>query len=252
MNSDNLTRVLALFLRKLKNRQPTKKILGELIIHPDYPSLSALSDVLTGFNVANASFVADETRLPSMPLPFIAHSSETSSDFVVVTNIKDGYLYFSNEKHNNRSIPVNDFFEKFTGVVLIGEYKGTVSRGRNLAAAIIDYRNTLALAFLGVLTLLAIYLNTTYFSELHWQKVSLTLVKSAGLVTSIFLLTYSYNVNNPLLRKLCPKGVKVDCGSVQREHSSQRVRLKNVCRPSECQAKCQDTHNSGNSQLIQY
>jgi len=60
----------------------------------------------------------------------------------------------------------------------------------------------------------ALVFHTTYFTNLSWQIILLTLFKTAGLITSILLLIQSIDSNNPLVQVLCQGGGKTDCNAI--------------------------------------
>jgi ABC-type bacteriocin/lantibiotic exporter with double-glycine peptidase domain len=80
-------------LKKLSIKIDPAAISAELEIHPDYPSLLAISDVLTAFNIENSAFRVDHDNLFTVPCPFIAHTNLNQGDFVVVNKIEGDNLF---------------------------------------------------------------------------------------------------------------------------------------------------------------
>ena len=56
MLKDNITTVLSKFSRLNNLNLSSETIYEELLKHPDYPSLLAVSDVLSNFKISNSAF----------------------------------------------------------------------------------------------------------------------------------------------------------------------------------------------------
>jgi hypothetical protein len=90
MKKDNLTVVLGKFARELNIRIDLQKVYDELLIHPDYPSLLAISDVLQNFGVDNGAYRIDRDKLPNEPCPFSSRPNINGSDFLLAHKIENG------------------------------------------------------------------------------------------------------------------------------------------------------------------
>ena len=185
-----------------------KQITAELDKHPDYPSLLAISDVLNNFQIKNSALRLEFEELSTLPTPFIAHTNENGGDFVVVSKIGNNAFWVSNQKWNKRKIEAKDFRKRYSGVALIAE-------PGNVRAGILVPQNRLAAASLLLILCGLLAFHSTYFSVLSWQHIWLSLVKTAGLSTSILLLIQSIDENNPLVMKICEGGRKTsDCKAI--------------------------------------
>ncbi len=83
----NADAALHKLLKSLSINIDPAAVSAELDRHPDYPSLLAVSDVLTNFNIENAAFRVEPDELAKVPCPFFAHTYLNQGNFVVVNKI---------------------------------------------------------------------------------------------------------------------------------------------------------------------
>ncbi len=89
---NNVDAVLIRLLKKLKISISPDAVIAELEKHPDYPSLLAVSDVLSNFQIENSAFRLQADELPNVPVPFIAHTRVKDGDFVLVEKIDEAFF----------------------------------------------------------------------------------------------------------------------------------------------------------------
>lgn len=193
----------------------TKKTLfDELKLHPNYPSLLALSDVLNQFGIANEAFskIGPE-ELKIIPCPFIAHTKNQGGQFVLVKNITDRHVML-----NGIKIEIDEFMENFDGTILAVEaldgagdpyYKENKSQQRLDAL-----RTPVALAGLIVIIASTLFYHTSYFNVFSWRLLAITLFKALGFITAILLLIQSVDSNNPLIQQLCQGDTNKNCNAI--------------------------------------
>ncbi|MDR0863759.1 MAG: hypothetical protein LBO74_02350, partial [Candidatus Symbiothrix sp.] len=117
--SQKSNNVFTSFLELLKVKHTKEFSTKYFNEHPHKYNLFGLSKMLSDYGIANAGTkIADkQTDLFNIELPFIAH---LGSEFVVVYKIDtDKVHYLWNGK--NTSIPVDDFFQAWTGIILLAE-----------------------------------------------------------------------------------------------------------------------------------
>src|SRR3569833_898886 len=86
-NYNNADASIVKLLKHLDINIAHAQVEAELEKHPDYPSLLAISDVLTNFNVENTAFRVDFDELDNEMCPFLAHTKTSGNEFVVVKRI---------------------------------------------------------------------------------------------------------------------------------------------------------------------
>jgi uncharacterized membrane protein/thiol-disulfide isomerase/thioredoxin len=194
------------------NIDPTA-ISAELDKHPDYPSLLAISDVLTSFGIENAAFRVEPEKLPDVPRPFIVHTTLNGGDFVVVNKMDGDNAFVSSDKWSSHKLSLQEFKKIFSGVVLTAEPTSTVSTS-NLSPFLARIKTPLIVVSLVLIFITTLGLQTGYFVNSNWQVALFTIFKSAGLITSILLLIQSIDSNNPLVQVLCNTVGKKDCNAI--------------------------------------
>lgn len=221
MKKDNITFVISKFADLLNVEINTRVVYEELLTHPDYPSLLAVSDVLQALQVNNAAYRVAPDQLSLVPFPFIAHTNgDGLGSFLIVHQVDKEKVTISNEKWNKRTLLSDDFKKMYDGVVLTAEPSvNKISPG--IFTNLNSFKTVAIVA--GLLVLLGAFLglHTAYFSNLSWQSGTLTLFKSAGLFTSVLLLIQSIDSNNPLIQKLCQGSGKTNCNAILSSNAAQ-------------------------------
>ncbi|RWY48327.1 vitamin K epoxide reductase family protein [Mucilaginibacter gilvus] len=190
-------------------------ICEELEKHPDYPSLLAVSDILTALKIENNALRVDYDELIDVPCPFMAHSILDGESLIVVTKLNKDFVTFSNETVNRRRVSSEDFRKQFNGIVLIakpGENYPPVGAG--LSAWADGLKMPAITTGTVIIFLSSLYYHTDYLSVLNWRLILLTLFKFAGLITSILLLIQSIDSNNPLIQMICQTNGKTNCNAI--------------------------------------
>jgi thiol-disulfide isomerase/thioredoxin len=188
-------------------------VIDELEKHPDYPSMLAVSDVLTALNVSNTAFRADFEMLGELSAPFLVNVNTNGGEFVVITKIDAKHVYFSDERKEVNKVSVENFKSEFAGVVLIAEPDSGLIKNRGLLSSAYKFKPAVLTAGC-LLILLTLLYNSGYFVSLNWATVLLSVVKTAGLIVSVLLLIQSVDSNNPLIQVLCQDGGKTDCNAI--------------------------------------
>jgi len=214
MPSDNIAAVFTKFAKQINLPLNESEIYDELLIHPEYPSLLAISDILKAFNIENAAYHVKKDDLLEVPVPFIAQTFLNNGEFLLVSKFDNETVTVSNEKWDHHKLSKEYFLNIFKGVVLIAEHDMAISHGRSLKNTIDDLKLPLTIAGLSLILFSSLIFHTDYFTTLNWQIAILTIFKSAGLITSVLLLVQSIDNNNPLVQKLCQAEGNSDCNAI--------------------------------------
>ncbi|MGZ3998995.1 MAG: vitamin K epoxide reductase family protein [Mucilaginibacter sp.] len=190
-------------------------VIAELDKHPDYPSLLAISDVLTNFDIENSAFRMGPEELYTLPYPFIVHSRTDGSSFMIVHDIGPDKAVISTEKWEKHKITTEQFKKQYGGVVLVAAAPENAASPGTVSSFLNSLRAPAIVAAATLILLELIIFNSGLISHLAWQPILVTLAKSAGLVTAILLLVQSIDKNNPLIQVLCTAGgKKADCNAI--------------------------------------
>lgn len=213
-NINNADAAVAKLLKSLNLQVNTAEIIADLDKHPDYPSMLAISDVLNSFNVANNAFRLAAEDLVNIPAPFIIHAHTNGGEFLVVQKVNGSDFYISGDKYNNKRTLLDDLKKTFSGVVLVPEPNENTKSAFSAKTFLQNVKHPLLLTGALLVILSMIIFNTAYLSNVGWASGVFTLVKTAGLVTSILLLVQSISSNNPLVQILCGGGGNKDCNAI--------------------------------------
>ncbi|MFT3825206.1 MAG: vitamin K epoxide reductase family protein [Chitinophagaceae bacterium] len=190
-----------------------KKIVSELEIHPDYPSILSISDVLAWFNVQNDVYEVQAEELIEVPVPFIAHTR--GNEFVTVSRITADTITLSDHERDMVEVPLKEFAAIYSGVVLKAETPdATVPTRTGIVDKLAVYKTPVALTCLLLVFIGIVLLSTRSFTTLTWHTALLLICKTAGLITTVLLLAQSINKNNPLAQILCGGNSKTNCNAI--------------------------------------
>ena len=210
---DNADASVIKILKALSLPVDSNKIIAELEKHPDYPSLLAISDVLSNFHIENNAYRITADQIPVVACPFIVHTHSNGGEFLTVNEIDDQKVIVSSEKWNKHKMELSEFKKLFDGIILTIE-PSLLPRTIEVPFARLSGIKPLFAAGVLSLTLIAgVVFHSNYFENYSWQILLLTLFTTAGLITSILLLVQSIDSNNPLVQKLC-SGNNTDCKAI--------------------------------------
>ncbi|MCZ4222593.1 vitamin K epoxide reductase family protein [Pedobacter rhodius] len=211
-NLDSVTQHLTKALGIKMHNSTISKCLRE---HPDYPSILSLSDCLKDWKIPNKAyrFIKTDYNLTNLSLPFIAHLEEHGGKFVLIHNIDEENITFSDEQKKSTTISNKKFFENWDGIIVHAQ-KGPQSGEINYFENALKYFfQVLVLPSVLILfSLLFIVAFSTLLPALYPAVLSVT--KLIGLLVSIFLLMQTINAENPFIKNLCGLGGKNDCNAI--------------------------------------
>ena len=127
-------------------------------------------------------------------------------DFVIVNNIVGETVTIFSEDGNKRKISLTEFKNTATRVVLAAEPVENRSIFKNLQTLLRKLKFPLAITGLALVFISIAGFHTEYISNFNWQLLLLTVLKSAGLLTSLLLLIQFIDNDNPLIQKVCRGG----------------------------------------------
>lgn len=213
---DNTTQVLIKLLKHLKIPVTNQSVSDQLEKHPDYDSFLAYSDVLNNFGIQNAAYYVPHEDLHEVPVPFIA--AFTDKTYGVITNMNHQYVTITNERWNNKKMPLSNFLRGYGQSVLVAQ--ATSSSGeqdyvkKRRAEKLRILQMPLALTGLAIAAVGILTLNPGYLLLFSLQNALLAFLKLAGLIISILLLVQSLDANNPLIQKLCGSVSDKNCNAI--------------------------------------
>ncbi len=120
---DSISYLVHQLLLKNKINFDKKELDFQIQSHPSYPSLHAITGVLSHFNINNIALniPVDISTLEQLPNSFLAQiKTKEGVDFVVVSNRKLHYIILTSDKKKLK-LTKEGFLEKFTGIIVAVE-----------------------------------------------------------------------------------------------------------------------------------
>jgi uncharacterized membrane protein len=179
--------------------------------HPDYPSLSSISETLLDWGIESLSIFSTIKQLKEIPYPAIAHLNKYGGHFVVLEDLENGQIHYSDPEIGIIKESVHDFEKKWTGVLLLvhaneksGEENYKEKRRQEVFKEVSAYLSLGLLAFLFLLPLVF----------LSWSSLPFYLLKVVGVLFSFALLQKQFGGTNAAINAFCSMGSNGDCDSV--------------------------------------
>lgn len=207
---------MLLYLSKV--RVTARSLRNALWQHPDFPSLSALSDVLTDFNVPNMATRLAPDRLSEIPLPALAHLQIDGGIFAPVRKVGSTIEWLHTQR-GWQTDTYNDFVHIWTGVALLAEPNDTSgeqdyvnNRRREIVASLrIPFIVSAILLCLGVV-LWNLLQKFPLDSNLSYYGLLAT--KLLGTIVSGMLVWYGIDSQNSFLQKVCQINRHSNCQNI--------------------------------------
>lgn len=212
----NAIEVPRLLLKELGIKVSEKTLKDRLENHPDFPSLMAVSDCFNEWHIPNAAYriSKEEYNAEELHFPFIAQTPANGGLFMLIHQIANGRVIYSDEKFKKKVIAEEEFLKRWSGILLYGEAgeqsgeEGFLSK--KLQGTIANFKIPATILF----GLLIVVLQAININEMSWGYGLLLLLKGIGLGTAMLLLIHSINTNNPLIQNLCSLGKKNNCNAI--------------------------------------
>jgi len=197
----------------------TDKYLKECILsHPDHPSLLSIVDTMDKYDVKYSPVKFVKSDFQNIPTPAIIQVIKYGqSQFYVLKDFDDKIVTYFNEIGEIAKEEITQFIKGWTGIVLLVEKTET---SKEIDIEHKTRKNILGKVFLAILVLLLLAgISISIFGSSEKDSLLLAnsiyaILKTIGLVTSIFLLWYEVDQYNPILQKFCASTKKVNCNAV--------------------------------------
>ncbi len=215
---DNCTAVTGNLLARLKIGYTDRFLMDTILSHPEHPSLLAVSDTLSKYQIEDLPVKVDGHRLQGLPLPCIVQLSDNGGMFHVLTRYSAKESIYLNDKGKQVAIPTKEFLTRWTGVCLLAET--TADSGEPGIAEKLARRRTMAIfkwagAFFLLVWAVFSFSDSQLAPEINPLLVgAYALFKVSGLAVGTMLLWYEVDKYNPTLQSFCSGGKKVNCDSV--------------------------------------
>ncbi|WP_420575033.1 vitamin K epoxide reductase family protein [Kordia sp.] len=162
----------------------------QLLSHPDYPSLKAITDTLDYFEIENLAATVPKEALSQMPTSFLALIKAEQGEEVVLVNKKRGMIHLVNAEEKKEKISEAVFTERWTGTIVAVEELEKSVNTKSIQTAL-PYFIVAAVASANVI------LN---FDFVYLLYTALTLV---GLYISILIIREDLGIKSKAVAKVC-------------------------------------------------
>ncbi|TSD67051.1 hypothetical protein FFF34_006535 [Inquilinus sp. KBS0705] len=208
----NADAVLIAFIKCFNPSIRIEQVTNELDIHPDYPNLLALNDVLDSLGIHSSAYRISPADIAALPRPFIAHTTQRGTEFLLVHQYNDEQVIVTDQNQTKFILQTNSFLDVFDGVVLVpdDETKPVVNIKARFDLSGLRYPLAYGLLLLAFAAILVSY--PLIFTS--WQLTLIGLCKTVGLIVSVLLLIQGIDKNNPFIQTLCGGGGKANCNAI--------------------------------------
>jgi hypothetical protein len=117
--------VLKSFFNSKKVRVTSTTLRTQLLQEPTFPSIMALSNVLTDYNIYNIPLVIKPEQLHKIPLPAIAHFAN-GMEYIYITKVENNQVEFHHNQLGKLRESIAYFSQKWQGLILIANPEGDV------------------------------------------------------------------------------------------------------------------------------
>ncbi len=205
---------------KVTNSSLKKKLLQ----HFEFPTLTALSDVLNEFRIDNLAIFLNPQKLKDIPLPAIAHF-ENGMGYVTITKIEGDVIEWFHDQNGIIKENIDSFSQKWRGVTLLiqaNENSGEISYNQNKINEVVDIlRFPSVILFFVLSSFFFVYKVSIYNSAQDNKELYfLILTKFLGSIIS-FMLVWSYiDSNNSIIRRVCTLNNRTNCNNILSSNAS--------------------------------
>ncbi len=184
-----------------------------LLKHPDYPSLEAVADTLSEFNVENLAIRIGKEQLSEIPYPALCHLNIESGRFVVLESFENDHITYYDTAWGKNRKHIDAFSSelKWSGATLImqaNERSGDKNYKNNRKA---EYRhrigNYILLGLLSILFLAPVI-------QLSLTPLLLYASKLLGGFFCFILLQKQFGAGSGLADSFCNIGTTSSCDAV--------------------------------------
>jgi uncharacterized membrane protein len=187
--------------------------------HPDFPSLSALSDSFHSWKVPNVAVKLTPSQLEEITYPAIAYiETEKDKELVLIHSFEQGIVNYQRGASGIVHEPVNEFSTKWKGVMLLlsfdeqsGEPDYKINHKKEVLQKTESYLSYGILLSIGLMLIL---------KSNDLLMTGILLFSAIGLATSVFLLQGEFGTPNEIIEKLCNFNSKTDCSTITKSSAS--------------------------------
>lgn len=219
----NIEEICILACKDMRVRVTGDTISDKLKSHPDFPSMSAISDTFSSLGIENVAYkISSIKKILNKGNNCIIQikSDDTGELFAILYNNsgKESILWYNPIRHKIENIGINELDKLFTGFILIYDAGDKVgdSNYKYVRKSEIQ-RNIIYSAlilFIPVVTVFTIIHKILCHTPIVWSHIAYILFMLLGCIFSFSLLLYESGAHNPALSKVCSLTRKTSCTAI--------------------------------------
>ncbi len=204
---DQLFNILDKLLITNKIRLNKEELKLQLLSHPSYPSLHALTGVLKHFGVPNLALQVptDQDTLDQLPPTFIANVKGDKGMYLGLIEKKNNTINVFTDRKQVENISNADFFESWDGIIVAVEKDETIKEEKATNSSKIWQW---ALIIIGLGVGIALLNNTLVFEGIHY------FLSSIGLILGVLIVGHSLGIESSSTASICNLSEKTSCDAV--------------------------------------
>ena len=209
--------ISSLFLRLNHLCVEPARFRRNLYVHEAYPSLKALTDVLSDWEIEHRALKIGWEQLCEYGTPVLLHYRDSMPRFVVATSVTvDGIVFYKDERERFKASR-QDFEKRWDGTALYVVEPEKQDWKCFCKVLFMQYRGWLLL--LVSLLLLIPLLSFSRMTDTGWFALLLVL-KAIGLFFSVLLLRHEWGTRSAAERHICSLRKTFSCDAVLRSAAS--------------------------------
>lgn len=188
----------------------TKSALLQVVKHPDYPALAAISDSLSDWNIQNVAVEIQPEQIRDITTPAVFHMRGDQDYFVVVTDTGGDVIKYVDASIGYSEQPADEFMRNCTGVVLLAEASESSGEENYSSRRFAEVRNEVIVSFASIISCICFVLPLFVLPS---PAVVVYLIKVIGLALAVMLALRQLGVDNGLINYICSAKVNA-CNSL--------------------------------------
>lgn len=194
-----------LVTNKIKLNKEELKL--QLLSHPSYPSLHALTGVLKHFGVPNLALQVptDKDTLDQLPPTFIANIKGDQGMHLALIEKKDTSINAYTDHKQVKTIANDTFFDIWDGIIVAVEKDETIREGKGTSASKIWQWAFISIALgIGIALLNKAFI----FEGIHY------FLSTIGLILGVLIVGHSLGLESSSTASICNLSEKTSCDAV--------------------------------------
>jgi len=118
---DNTVIAVTQLVKELKIEIAASEIRKKLKWSPSYPGISSIQSFLKQWNAYTIVLDVNKENIHKLPPVFLCHIPAEKDSFKIVTKHDETSVQWLTNNDENITLPINEFLEKWSGIVLIAE-----------------------------------------------------------------------------------------------------------------------------------